>query len=182
LSGKINPEIRLNFYSLLTSLITSFLWVGFYNYQYNFESLNSDGLNLWAFFWWSAGLISVSQFYFRNKKRFKSKIFFISNLYLLYLIALILLEYSGYNVLSIKEVFHSNSKALIFGLIHGTLALHIFYLTAPFIIIIFFEITRKFFENYFSNFAPDETIPDYFSPEQQKLSDKILSKYISNPE
>jgi len=71
---------------------------------------------------------------------YRSEIKKLGIVYLLYLISLLILEILGQHIFSIHEISKSDSKALIFDLVHGTKVLHIFYLSAPFIFISTFKI------------------------------------------
>lgn len=85
---------------IILALIVSFLWVyfsGLYGYR------NSDyfllGLNLFAFSAWSAGLILVKKIYERFFKN-QSFMFFV----IFYMVAMVIMEYIGYNLWDIKLV------------------------------------------------------------------------------
>jgi hypothetical protein len=144
-----NLNRKLNLYAVFSSLIVAFLWVGFYKYQYNFEALNTKGLNLWAFLWWSICLFLICQFHLRQKNKFQNEILYYLTLYIFYLIILFVVEFIGYKILGISEIYHSDSTALLFDIIHGTFTLHLFYLTSPFIMIFFIELIKYLFEKFF---------------------------------
>jgi len=145
---KSHSERLLNYLIMIVSVFfVSFIWVGSYGYKYNVEIFNTSGINIWAFIlWFCAGLLVL----FGYKSLFNSykteiKKFFV--VYLFYLIFLFILEILGQHIFLIHEISKSNSKALLFDLIHGTRVLHIFYLSAPFILIstykIFYLISYK---------------------------------------
>jgi hypothetical protein len=121
---------------VMTSFIISFLWVGFYNYKYNIKFLNTEGLNLWSFSLWFIGSNIIISLFQLIRNRFDNLLISISLHYLSYISALIILEMVGQEVLQIHEISKSNSQPLIFNLIHGNNFLHIFYLTAPFTLLV----------------------------------------------
>lgn len=147
---------------LVTSFIISFLWVGFYGYRYNINYLNTEGLNIWSFILWFIGsniILVLYEFLIRSfHKSLKAILIF----YIIYLILLILFEFIGQEVLLIHEISKQNSSPLIFNLIHGNIYLHIFYLTAPFIIISLYNILGFFFEKSSKNIC-NSTITKSFS-------------------
>lgn len=144
----LNTIVRLNLYAVFSSLIIAFNWVGFYKYKYNIEAFNTNGLNIWAFLWWSIGLFLICLFHIRLKDKFQNEKLYYFILYIFYLIILLLVEFIGYELLNIREIYHSNSTALLFNLIHGTFILHLFYLTSPFIIILSYETMKYLFEKF----------------------------------
>ncbi len=56
--------------------------------------------------------------------------------WLFYFAVLLVVEYMGYYVLQIREASATAGDDLIWGLIHGTVVLHIYYLCFPFTILI----------------------------------------------
>lgn len=145
-------EKTYSFYlpSILSSFIVSFLWVGFNNYRYNIEILNTAGLNIWAFSWWFAGLQFIFFVAEGLKKEIKNKFILYQTIYLIYFLCLLTIEYLGYNVFNIRKISDTENSALVLNLIHGTTQLHIFYLIAPFLAFLFYSITQKIFINYFA--------------------------------
>ncbi|WP_337866143.1 hypothetical protein [Ignavibacterium sp.] len=137
------------FYALISSMIIAFIWVGFYQYKYNIEILNTKGLNIWAFLQWFIGLFSICLLYQKLKSDFFRKEILLSALYAMYLLMLIIVELIGYEILGIKEINHPNSSPLIFDLIHGTKTMHIFYLISPFITILLYKGIKYLFYNFF---------------------------------
>lgn len=136
------------FIASISSFIISFIWVGFYKYRYNFESLNNVGLNLWAFGWWFTALLLVLLFYQKMNLKILNKIFTMLITYLAYLISLLIFEYTGYNLLGIREISKTISNSLVFDLIHGTKVMHIFYLSAPLAVVLFHKLLLIGFHNY----------------------------------
>lgn len=137
--------------AFISSFIISFIWVGFYKYKYNIESLNNYGLNIWAFCWWFTGLILVLSFYYNTSLKMSNRIVSLLITYFVYLFFLILLEYIGFNILEIHEISKPNSRSLIFNMIHGTTVMHIFYLASPSLVVLFYELILLAFRNYFNS-------------------------------
>lgn len=142
--------------SILSAFIISFLWVGFYNYKYNIEMINTAGLNIWAFSWWFAGLLFILFVAEGLKNTIKNKFILYQTVYLIYLFCLLTFEYLGYNVFNIRKISDTENSALIFNLIHGTTQLHIFYLIAPLLTFLLYSITRKIFISYFKGIKERE--------------------------
>lgn len=91
------------------SAVISFIWV-FFSGLYGYRGSNYVvlGLNLFAFFAWTAGLVLVKKMYdfFEFKKRYWLFAIF-------YIASMILLEYIGYNIWNIKLSTHYSG---IFGI------------------------------------------------------------------
>lgn len=111
----------------------SFLWVGFYGYQYNhgFTILNTPGLNTGAFLFWWAGAWGTIEFY----KMLKVKNILLHWLltWLGYLAVLFTVEYIAYHLVGIHEISRNGENPLIFNIIHGTPLLHFVYMISPFL-------------------------------------------------
>ncbi|GIV46112.1 MAG: hypothetical protein KatS3mg036_0930 [Ignavibacterium sp.] len=159
-------EIKYSSYfpAIVTSLTISFIWIGFYQYRYNYDFLNSSGLNFWAFGCWSVSILIICISFSHFKDKFSNKLKFYPIFYLFYLTSLLTVEFIGYKILGIKEIAHINSDSLIFNLIHGTTTLHIYYLLAPFIAILINKIIFTLWQNYLTSFELNEI----------KLKNKIL--------
>lgn len=149
--SKFRREFSYHFYAITSSLIVAFIWVGFYKYNYNIESLNTSGLNIWAFFLWSFGLFSICLLYEKSKSISLRKEISLTILYAFYLLMLFMVEFVGFHILGIKEINHPNSSPLISDLIHGTYALHIFYLVSPILIILIYEGIKFLFHNFLNS-------------------------------
>jgi len=132
--------ISQKFQIILSSFTFAFIWVGSYQYQYNISYFNTPGLNLWAFFLWLLGGYYIIELYLFIKKRVENKTNQLIFLWLTYIISLLILEFIGYYCLHIAEISFSYDNSLIFGLIHGSFWLHVYYLISPFLIIAFYEI------------------------------------------
>lgn len=128
-----------------TAFTIAFVWVGNYQYQYNQPFFNSPGLNWWAFLMWFIGLIIYFEFYVFIKKFILNVFLFLIVSWLSFFAALLLFEFVGFHILIIRNESHSVNAPLIFGLVHGTIILHIFYLCAPLIGIAMFEVFNKIF-------------------------------------
>ncbi len=125
-------QIRnLNLFTIFLASITyAWLWVGFYQYDYNQEFYNSPGINIGAFVFWVLGAFATIWF---------STLIRLSNIWLkwlviwaLYLVCLFAVEYFGFVILSLHESSKANAQPLLFGLIHGTPVLHFVYAFSPF--------------------------------------------------
>lgn len=149
--SEFRKELSYYFYAMISSLTVAFIWVGFYKYRYNIEFLNTAGLNIWAFFLWSVSLLLICHFYEKSKSISLRKEIAFTILYAIYLLMLFVVEFVGFHILGIKEINHSNSSPLIFNLIHGTQALHIFYLLSPILIILIYERIKFLFHNFFNS-------------------------------
>jgi hypothetical protein len=127
-------------FMLSSSLTFAFVWVGNYRYEYNYQTLNTSGINLWAFSLWLAGGLAFLTVYRSIKKSITRVFRRLSVSWLLYFISLLTIEYVGYYLLEIREVSVPQANAIFFGLIHGNLALWIYYLIFPFLIVLFYEV------------------------------------------
>ncbi len=124
---------------ILSSATISYLWVGNYKYLYVIPAFNSAGISWWALLCWFLGGVAIIAGYKRIAEFVKNKILSSAISWSLYFVILILLEYIGYFVFELKEIGHA-SHPLLFNIIHGTPGMHFFYLSAPFIFIILFEL------------------------------------------
>ncbi len=125
--------------ALFSTLTFSFLWVGFYQYHYN-VNLNTQGLNIWAFSLWTLGGIIFFEGSRRLEIRIDNPYFRILTILSIYYLVLFLIEYLAYYILHIREDSLSNGKPLAFGLIHGTLVLHIYYVSYPLTVYLFYRL------------------------------------------
>lgn len=114
---------------LSISCAISFFWVASYGYTYNLSFLNSPVVNWWAFALWSSGLFAclcVSRMLdYYIAEHFLVKIALI---WILYFSGILIIEYLGYYVLHIRQV--TSDGPLLFGLIHGTVILKVYYVIA----------------------------------------------------
>jgi len=140
---KIKFHIML-FPIFLATATISYVWVGNYKYVYIISILNSEGLCWWAFLWWFLGGAGIIALYIKLSDIVKGKIRSSVAVWVLYLAGLILFEYIGYSLLHIREVGHI-ATPLFLNVIHGTYTMHIFYLIAPFLFIMLFELFSVLF-------------------------------------
>ncbi len=115
----------------LMAVAIAFEWVGNYGYHYSRPLFNSPGLCWWAFFLWTLGFIAIGEGYALFEARLASRLKALAVTVLGYGAVLGVVEYLGYAVLEIREVGHPERTALALDLVHGTRALHAFYLAAP---------------------------------------------------
>ncbi len=137
----INRQLFLHYFlPVFVSLTISFIWVGNYQYRYNIDSLNTSGLNWWAFSVWSVGIFLLIKFFLSIEPFFKHMLQSLLSTWVIYFAALLIIEYIGHYTLGIMEIGHPTGKALVWGVIHGTRTLDVFYLTVPFTSIILYRI------------------------------------------
>jgi hypothetical protein len=132
--------------ALFTAFTISFIWVGFYKYEYNVPMFNSLGLNYTAFLFWSFGILATIITYERLALKFKKVHAFVL-LWFIYLAGLCVIESISYHIIGLKETGPHVHKALFFDIIHGTVVLHVFYLLVPFISVIIYSLFCKLFNN-----------------------------------
>lgn len=144
----INKKNLIRTFSIVfASIQISFWWVGSYGYTYNYNYLNSSGLNYFAFFGWCMFLIIIGFFFYYFNEKFNNVIKSIIITYLIYFIILFLIEYIAFYILGIKESSPKDKLPLIFGLIHGTLFLHIVYLLNPLFLLLGVKVFSKLLIN-----------------------------------
>jgi hypothetical protein len=135
-----SESVSREFQMLFSSFTLAFIWVGSYHYHYNVAFLNTSGLNLWAFILWGLGGYYIIKVYLIIKRRIESRVIQLIFLWMMYFSSLLIIEFAGYYCMNIAEISFSNGNPLIFGLIHGSFWLHLYYLTVPFLIVSFYEI------------------------------------------
>jgi hypothetical protein len=148
LSGSLTGYYLLNSFSLcdlkkakqlkiiimiFSSLTYGFLWVGFYGYHYNIDFFNSPGINWYAWLLWS--LNSIILIYSSKNIPVRNRIARFLSVWILWLIGLFAAEAAGYYWLGLHEISDPNATPLIFGIIHGSVVMHLFYVFAPFPVI-----------------------------------------------
>lgn len=118
----------------------AFIWVGSYGYHYNVESYNTQGINVSSLTGWTLCGIYILAVYllFRNK----NLILRLCLTWICYFLVLLPFEYIYYYILEVHEISGLPLRPLIFGLVHGTKTLHVFYIAAPFILIAVYEFGR----------------------------------------
>jgi hypothetical protein len=124
---------------LLAASTYAFPWVGFYDYHYDVEAYNTGGgMNFYTYLTWTvAGSILLQIFHLLKKQKLFLRILIT---WTSYFIALLLFEFITYYLFGIHENSVEGASALIFGLIHGTRVMHVFYLICPFLIIMLYGI------------------------------------------
>lgn len=120
--------------SVLASLLLSMIWVGSYHYRYNVAAFNTYGINIWALFLWVLTGYITLQLHFFVKGRIRKPILYMPVTWAAYFAGLLLFEYIGYYVLHIREQSAGPRDALVFGVIHGSATLHVYYLVFPVLI------------------------------------------------
>lgn len=112
----------------------TFPWVGFYHYSYNLEVYNTG--TAMNFITWSAwtigGMMILQVYYLLGRLRMSYRLLLI---WVLYFPSLLIYEFITYHLMGIHESSAAGAGPLIFGLIHGTLTLHVFYVICPLIMI-----------------------------------------------
>jgi len=143
---------------LLAAGTYAFLWVGFYRYHYNVEAYNTGGgMNFYTFLTWTvAGFLVLQVFYLLRKQPFLLRVLYT---WLIYFAGLMIFEYITYYIFGIHENSNEAGSALVFGLVHGTITMHVFYIICPFLIMQLYVLgtwlmKRIFLQNVSSNFSP----------------------------
>lgn len=135
----------------LSSGILAILWVSSYGYKYNVSLFNTHYINIWALLLWSANgylflrlcsLLSLWVAHF---------VLLLLAAWLLYFIWLLFFEYIGYYVLQIRER-KGGKNDLVWGLVHGTPVLHLYYTLYPFIILAVYS-SLEYFSGQMLKFA-----------------------------
>ncbi len=130
--------------ALLSALTLSFLWVGSYGYRYNVTFLNAEGLNYHTFGLWVLGICAVLRLYRSAARRWKPWPVALLITWMIYFPVLFGFEYLFYHILQVREISKPARTALLFDTIHGTTALHWFYLTVPLTAVGCFTLLRRF--------------------------------------
>lgn len=115
---------------LLASLM-SFIWVTWYNYDYNsHDQIKIGRLNLMTWVAWTIGLLAVGMWWFYLEET--TDLSFIQRLAItasLWFIIMIIIEWIGYNILNIR--LKSDYPGLFgMSLMHGPDYLKVYYLSA----------------------------------------------------
>ena len=120
------------------SFAYAYFWVGFYHYHYNVEAYNTPGINWSTALAWTLGGILILMVY--SFAPVKNAIVRAGLAWLAHFIVLLVFEYFYYYILEVRETTGLPLKPLIFGVCHGTRKMHIFYIIAPFIIILLYTL------------------------------------------
>ena len=121
--------------AVFSTVVLAFFWTGSYGYRYNVSFLNSPGINWWAFVLWTCGLLFALAVFAMSRSTMTNGFVRLAAAVAAYWVALIALEFVGYNVLGIRETTNGGARALIGNLIHGNPMLHVFYLVAAPVVI-----------------------------------------------
>jgi hypothetical protein len=141
LSANRSKAPPIVFAEAILSFTMSLLWVGFYGYTYNDPFYNSSPVNWLALLLWTSGLFLTLRFYRIVTRHVKNPWLSIFFTWLAYFASLLLVEHIGYNVLAIRQV--TSERPLVLGLIHGTITLKLYYITAGMIAILLSHVLEK---------------------------------------
>jgi hypothetical protein len=135
----VNP-----FTSFVAAGTLSYLWVGFYGYKYNHSNLNIPGFNPAAFIFWVSSMYGLIQIFELLQRRKDKKLVNIILLWLIYFPILLIIEYISYYLVGLHEKSSGlPTNDLIFGVVHGTPILHMYYLLAPFTSVLVYLLLKK---------------------------------------
>jgi hypothetical protein len=122
--------------ALALALGLAFSWVSSYQYVYNVPMLNSPHLNIASFLLWGSGLFAVVGVNRRLETVVQRTLPRTALLWLIYIAALLVLEFIGYELLAIREVSKGvDHRPMVFGLIHGPWPMKVFYLGAGLLVV-----------------------------------------------
>lgn len=116
---------------MASSVLLATAWVTHYGYQYNIDLFNTRGINIWAFTLWIAGGYGTLRLYHILKSKLGNAWMLLSAYWLIYIAGMLAVEYTGYQVLHIRECSSRSGDALMLGLVHGSYLLHIYYVLFP---------------------------------------------------
>jgi uncharacterized membrane protein YeaQ/YmgE (transglycosylase-associated protein family) len=131
------PEPVHAFIFFVISSSYAFIWVGSYHYKYNVSFYNTPVINISTLIGWTVGGMFILYMYRLFRKRYW--LIRISLTWMLYFLALMVFEYFFYYILEVRETSGHPLKPLLFGLVHGTRTLHVFYIIVPFILVAVYE-------------------------------------------
>ena len=143
--GVLFLYLRMNLVKeLVIAALMSAIWVIYYGYTYKGDQWIIFGvLNVFAWVAWTLGLVVFAQVYEKLRDLFKQrwKAILISGV--VYLFAVNLVEWFGYNILKIQL---TSSYEGLFGLplMHGNIVMKVFYLTEWLIFIGIYEFVTKY--------------------------------------
>lgn len=121
---RLAPVVR----DMAVAVTVSAVWVTFYGYRYNVAFFNSRGINWWAFLWWGGGLFAMLRFFDWLRGAASPRWLAIPATWAAYVATLLTVEYVGYALLGIRELH--GGQPFIFGVIHGTPTLKLYYAVA----------------------------------------------------
>ena len=128
---------------LFAAAILACFWVSAYRYRYNVDAFNTQGINIWAFSLWVLGGYVFLRIYAFVGNKLISQYLRIIVSWLFYFSCLLVMEYIGYYTLQIRESSARPGDDLLFGLIHGTKGMHVYYVLYPFFIITVYTIILR---------------------------------------
>lgn len=131
--------------ALLAALTMSFFWVGSYGYRYNVAFLNAEGLNYNVCAVWTAGIFVVTLLYRSFSQRWQAWHVALSMTWIMSFLILFGFEFISYHILHVREISKPSRTPLLFDTIHGTTALHWYYVTVPLTAVGYFTSLRSFF-------------------------------------
>lgn len=141
-------KYRQYFTSFFAALFIAFIWTGTYGYRYNNPFFNSQGINWWAFLLWLISGFVIIRFFDILRRKIPVWLSLVC-VWVTYFILLLFVEYIGYNVLELHELSQNGIKTpLLLNLIHGSFNLHLFYLTAPVLFLLLYNILSKIINKY----------------------------------
>ncbi|MDO8508545.1 MAG: hypothetical protein Q7S27_02570 [Nanoarchaeota archaeon] len=124
--------LALNYYlykekigqELIVAVLFSLIITSYYIYEYTTANILIGRINIFPLIAWTAGLVFLREIY--EKLKTGHKFLIIS---LVYIITLLLVEYLGFHILSIK--LNSDFPSLLrLGIIHAPLGMKLFYICA----------------------------------------------------
>lgn len=130
---------------IFVACFMSLLWVGFYGYRYNVPYFNSPGVNWLTFILWSGGLLITLRLYGFYSSTLKKPWLRLPVLWITYFAGLLAVEYFGYRIAGVRLI--TDEKPLVFGLIHGTLLLKLYYLFAGLAAVAFTRLIKIIFSS-----------------------------------
>jgi hypothetical protein len=109
------------------AFLISLVWVTLYGYRYNIPFFNSPHVNWFSLALWTLGLFGTIGIYRFFALRVSRLWVLLIMIWIIFFLGLLAVEFIGYYILGIHLV--TSSGPLVFGLIHGTATLKIYYMT-----------------------------------------------------
>jgi len=125
---KKNKSVTDGFLDFIITFGMSFLWVGYYGYNYNIALCNSPVINWFAFLLWGVWLMFTLRMYRFFYRIAEHLLLSLVLTWISYFFLLLFCEYIGYYVLHIRLL--TNEGPLLLGVIHGKPVLKLFYMVA----------------------------------------------------
>jgi hypothetical protein len=108
------------------AFLISLVWVTLYGYRYNIPFFNSPHVNWFSLTLWTLGLFGTIGIYRFFALRVSRLWVLLIMIWMIFFLGLLAVEFIGYYILGIHLV--TSSGPLVFGLIHGTATLKIYYM------------------------------------------------------